>query len=123
MLLTPAQATTAVGTTSLALGATAWLAPTAVARAFGVDPAANAALALLVRFVGVRNATMGAALLLADGDEEAARGIALGLVVGGFDALAATAAVRAGHLPPRSAVLAFGVIGAIAALGAVARTR
>lgn len=111
------QARNAVGAVSVALGAAAVLAPRTTARAFGVR--AGGALPLLVRMVGVRNAVMGLRTLQATGDEQA-RSVQAGFAVGAVDAVAVLAAWRAGLVSRRAALATLVVLGAIAALGAVA---
>ena len=111
------QARNAVGAVSLAVGAAAVLVPRTTAGAFGVR--AGGALPLLVRMVGVRNATMGLRTLQATGDEQA-RAVQAGLVVGAVDAVAVLAAWRAGVVTRRAALAALVVLAAIAALGVTA---
>lgn len=107
----------AVGQLSVGLGATALLLPAATARAFGVNPGLNPALPLLVRFVGIRNATMGAGLLAADSQESRTLALQLGLVVGMADLAATLLAARKKVLRPRALLVAAAVLGGIGALG------
>lgn len=112
------QARNGVGAVSAALGALAVLAPVRTAGAFGVS-SSGAALPLLVRMVGVRNAAMGLRTLQATGDEQA-RAVQAGLAVGAVDAVALLVAARKGLLSKKAAVGTLVVVGAIAAAGAVA---
>lgn len=107
----------AVGQLSIGLGVTALLLPAVTARALGVDPRGNPALPLLVRFVGIRNATMGAGLLAADSPESRTLALQLGLVVGMADLAAALLAARRRVLRPRALLVAVAVLGGIGALG------
>lgn len=110
-------AQTAVGSLSLGLGLAAVAAPKAVAAGFGVDADANPALTLLTRFIGIRNATMGASLLQADSDTGVRRGLAAGLAVGASDVLAIAVAAKQGVLKPRAVGVALLLLGGIAAVG------
>lgn len=111
------QARNAVGAVSVVLGAAAVLAPAKTAALFGVR--SGGALPLLVRMVGVRNATMGLRTLQATGGEQA-RALQAGLAVGAVDGLAVLLAARAGYITKRAAVGVLLVLAAIAAAGAVA---
>jgi hypothetical protein len=106
-----------VGGISLGLGLAATLAPKAVASAFGVSAAANPALTLLTRFVGVRNATMGSGLLTAEDEATVRRALAAGLAVGASDVVAVALAVRSGVLSKKAAAVALLVLGGIAVVG------
>jgi hypothetical protein len=106
-----------VGGISLGLGLAATLAPRAVGSAFGVSAAANPALALLTRFVGVRNATMGSSLLAAEDEATVRRALAAGLAVGASDLVAVGLAVRSGVLSKKAAALALLLLGGIAVVG------
>jgi hypothetical protein len=110
-------AQTTIGSLSLGLGLAAVAAPRAVAAGFGVDAAANPALTLLTRFIGIRNATMGAALLQADTDEGVRRALTSGLAVGASDVLAVAVAAKQGVLKPRAVGIALLLLGGIAAVG------
>ena len=112
------QARNAVGTLSVALGATAVLAPRLTARGFGVR-AEGGALPLLVRMVGVRNAVMGAHTLQATGGAQA-QAVQAGLAVGAVDALAVLLAARKGVMSKKAALGVLAVLGGIAALGVLA---
>lgn len=120
--LTDEQARDAVGALSVALGALAVVAPRRTAKAFGVQgsPAPTYdVVPLLVRMVGVRNATMGLRTLQSDGDEQV-RALQAGLAVGAIDAVAVLAAWRSGALSRRAAVGALVLLAGIAALGVAA---
>jgi hypothetical protein len=106
-----------VGGISLGLGLAAVLAPKAVASGFGVSAAANPALTLLTRFVGVRNATMGSSLLAAEDEDTVRRALVAGLAVGASDVVAVALAVRSGVLSKKAAALALLVLGGIAVVG------
>jgi len=114
----PEVAHQAVGGLSVALGSLAVLAPRTTARAFGVrsiDPA----LPLLVRMVGVRNATAGVRTLQAEGDD-LTRALQAGLVLGAVDVAAVLLAVRKGALSKKAAFGVLLVLGGIAVLGVAA---
>ena len=106
-----------VGGISLGLGLAAVLAPKAVASGFGVSAAANPALTLLTRFVGVRNATMGSSLLQAEDEDTVRRALAAGLAVGASDVVAVALAVRSGVLSKKAAAFALLLLGGIAVVG------
>lgn len=110
-------AQTAIGGLSLGLGLAAVAAPRAVASGFGVDAAANPALTLLTRFVGVRNATMGSGLLQAEDEATVRRALAAGLAVGASDVVAVALAVRSGVLSKKAAAAALLLLGGIAVVG------
>lgn len=111
------QARNAVGAVSVGLGALAVLAPKATAGAFGV--AAGGPATLLVRMIGVRNATMGLRTLQATGEEQRLA-LQAGLAVGAVDAVALLVAAARGHVSRKAAVGGLVVLGAIAALGVAA---
>lgn len=115
--ISPDDARTLVGGISVALGTAALLAPGSTARAFGVAGTANPALPLLVRFIGIRNATMGAGLLQAETRSAQRLATQLGLAVGAADVVALLLAARTGVLSRRSAVVGLVVLGGIAGLG------
>ena len=106
-----------VGGISLGLGAAAVLAPRAVASGFGVDAAANPALTLLTRFIGIRNATMGSGLLQAEDEATVRRALAAGLAVGASDVVAVALAVRSGVLSKKAGAAALLLLGGIAVVG------
>ncbi len=112
------QARNTVGAVSLGLGSLAVLAPQRTAELFGVRGTAGAG-SLLVRMVGVRNATMGLRTLQATGDEQR-RAVQAGLVVGAVDAAALLLAARKGAISKRAAFGGLLVLGAIATLGVAA---
>lgn len=116
-------ASSAVGAISVGFGLTAVAAPEATAEAFGLDAGSNSALPLLVRFVGVRNLVMGIAALQASTRQANSQALRNGLLVGGVDIASVLAAYQAGVIPQRSRDLALGLLGAIAALGAVGLVR
>lgn len=74
---------------------------------------------LLVRMIGVRNATMGMRTLQSRGEDQV-RALQAGLAVGVVDAAAVLGAWKSGLLNRRAAVTALGVLGAIAGLGVLA---
>ncbi len=106
-----------VGGISLGLGLAAVLAPKAVASGFGVSAAANPALTLLTRFIGIRNATMGSGLLQAEDEATVRRALAAGLAVGASDVVAVLLAVRSGVLSKKAAAAALLILGGIAVVG------
>lgn len=108
------QARNAVGAVSAVLGGLAVLAPQTTAGLFGVTP--TGAGPLLVRMVGVRNATMGLRTLQATGDDQR-RAVTAGLAVGAVDAAALLLAARKGLVSRKAAFGGLLVLGAIAALG------
>lgn len=111
------QARNAIGALSTALGFAAVLAPGRTAALFGVP--ATGSGPLLVRMIGVRNATMGLRTLQATGEDQA-RAISAGLVVGAVDALAILGAARRGVLSRKAAGGVLAVLAGIAAAGFVA---
>jgi len=116
--ISPQQAESVLAAVSIGLGAAAVAAPRAVGRFFGVDPARNDALPLLVRFIGVRNVTLGTALLqAADDTESARRALTTGLWVGAADTAVITLAAARKTLAPRAAAVALLVLAGIAGLG------
>jgi len=116
--VSPQQAEQVLAAASVGLGVAAVAAPRAVGRFFGIDPARNDALPLLVRFIGVRNVTLGTALLqAADDTDSARRAVASGLWVGAADTAAITLAAARKSLSPRAAAVALLVLGSIAGLG------
>ena len=120
--ITDEQARDAVGALSVAFGTLAVVAPRATAKAFGLkaSPAAMYDVApLLVRMVGVRNATMGLRTLQSEGDEQV-RALKAGLAVGVVDSVAVLAAWRSGALSRRAAVGALVLLAGIAVLGVTA---
>lgn len=114
----PQQAQQAVGAISVGLGSLAVLAPSWTARAFGVP--ATSAVPLLVRMVGVRNATAGVRTLQAQGDDERRTALKAGLVLGAVDVAAVVLAARKGALSKAAAARALLLLAAIAALGVAA---
>ena len=114
----PEFAHRAVGELSLALGALAVVAPSRTAALFGVR-SVDKAVPLLVRMVGVRNATAGLRTLQAEG-EDLDSALRAGLVFGIVDSLAVLLAVRKGVLSKSAAAGALAVLGGIAVLGIAA---
>ena len=115
----PDVAHQAVGKVSVALGALAVVAPRRTAALFGVR-SVDPALPLLVRMIGIRNATAGAATLRAEGDD-LSRALQAGLVLGVVDVAALLLAARKGVLTKKAAARALLVLGGIAVLGLAAR--
>ncbi len=107
-----------VGQLSVGLGALAVLAPSATARAFGITAGTTAA-PLLVRMVGVRNATAGVRTLQAQGND-LTRALQAGFVLGVVDAGAVLLAARKGLISKKAALGALTLLGAIAVLGVAA---
>lgn len=116
--LTDEQARDAVGALSVAFGVLAVVAPRRTAGTFGVERTGDA-VPLLVRMIGIRNATMGLRTLQSRGDEQV-RSLQAGLAVGTVDAVAVLAAWRSGALSRRAAVGAIVLLAAIATLGVAA---
>ena len=114
--LTAEQATSAVGTLSVALGALAVVAPARTAAFFGVRETGGA-VPLLVRMVGVRNAVGGLRTLQADGEAERVQALRAGLALGVVDATAVLLAARSGAISKRSAAALLAVLAGIAWLG------
>ena len=115
----PGVAHQAVGRVSVGLGVLAVVAPKRTAALFGVrslDPA----LPLLVRMIGIRNATAGAATLRAEGND-LSRALQAGLVLGVVDVAAVVLAARKGVLTRQAAARTLLVLGGIAVLGIAAR--
>lgn len=108
-----------VGQVSVGLGALAVVAPTTTARLFGI-PSGPTAVPLLVRMVGVRNATAGVRTLQAQG-RELERALQAGLVLGVVDAGAVLLAARKGLISKKAALGALTLLGGIAVLGVAAR--
>jgi hypothetical protein len=108
----------AVGELSLALGALAVVAPSRTAALFGVR-SVDKAVPLLVRMVGVRNATAGLRTLQAEG-EDLDSALRAGLVFGAVDVVAVLLAARKGVLSKSAALGALVVLGGIAVLGVAA---
>ena len=108
----------AVGELSLALGTLAVVAPSRTAALFGVrtlDPA----VPLLVRMVGVRNATAGLRTLQSEG-EDLESALRAGLIFGVIDTVAVLLAVRKGVLSKSAALGALAALAGIAVLGVAA---
>ncbi len=116
--LDPDVAGQAVGGLSLSLGTLAVVAPRRTASAFGLRPG-SPAVPLLVRMVGVRNGVAGVRTLQAD-ENDRARALRAGLVLGAVDATAVVLAARRGALSKRAAAGALVLLGAIAVLGVAA---
>ena len=116
--ITTEQARDAVGGVSVALGALAVVAPRSTACVFGVRPTGGP-VPLLVRMVGVRNATMGLRTLQSEGQEQV-RSLRAGLAVGAVDSIAVLAAWKSGVMDRRSALFALALLGMIAGLGVAA---
>ena len=113
----PQSAQQVVGGLSVALGSLAVLAPVRTAAAFGVR--GGSAGPLLVRMVGVRNATAGALTMQATG-EARTKALQAGLVLGVVDAASVLLAYKRGAMSRRAALGGLAVLGAIAVLGVAA---
>lgn len=107
-----------VGQASVVLGGLAILAPTSTAKAFGITAGTSAA-PLLVRMVGVRNATGGIRTLQASGDD-LTRALNAGLVLGVVDTAAVLLAARRGLISKKAAAGALAVLAGFAVLGVAA---
>lgn len=116
---TPQEARVALAALRLAL-AGGWLTPDAMARAFGIDPSRQEALAVVGRLFAARDAMMGAALLQADG-HDLDRWLRWGVAVDLADAAALLLGGLRRRVPWRAALTGAAVAGAAAYLGAVAR--
>ena len=114
----PEFAHQAVGNLSVALGSLAVVAPRTTAALFGVR-SIDRAVPLLVRMVGVRNATAGVRTLQAEGDE-LTKALQAGLVLGAVDVVAVLLAARKGVLSKKAAVAVLALLGGIAVLGVAA---
>jgi hypothetical protein len=114
----PAFAHQAVSWISVGLGGLALVAPRRTAGLFGVT-SGDAAVPLLVRMVGVRNALAGLRTLQAH-DDDLRRSLQAGLALGAVDATAVVLAARRGAMSRGSAVAALLVLGGIAVLGVAA---
>lgn len=112
------QARNALGAVSAGLGSLAVLAPQTTARMFGVRDTGGSG-SLLVRMIGVRNATMGLRALQATGEDQR-RAVQAGFLVGAVDGLAVLLAARKGVITKRAALGVLVVLGSIAALGVAA---
>lgn len=116
---TPAEARVALAALRLAFGA-GWLAPNAVARAFGIDADGQPAVAMLGRLFAARDAVLGAVLLEAEG-EELDRWLCYGAVLNSADVAAALLAGLRRRLSWRSALTVAAVAGTGVYLGVTAR--
>jgi hypothetical protein len=87
-----------------ALGVGAVLAPRALGRLFGVEPADNPVAPYLMRLFGIREIFMAWDLYLT-ADDELERTVARSIPVDAADALASTLAGVAGYLPRRAAAM------------------
>lgn len=114
----PDTALSAVGSLSVGLGSLAVLAPVRTASLFGIRNG-GAALPLLVRMIGVRNAVAGLRTLQA-ADDDRARALQAGLVLGAVDATAVLLAVRKGAMTKKAAASVLLVLAGIAVLGVAA---
>ncbi|MEA2412232.1 MAG: hypothetical protein QOC77_2793 [Thermoleophilaceae bacterium] len=83
-------------------GTAALLAPDAMARQAGVDPAANPAAPYVLRLFGVRTVLIGVELLRSSG-EERRRALNRGVLIHASDTTSAALAGAAGQLPPSAA--------------------
>lgn len=114
----PEVAHQAVGGLSVALGALAVIAPRRTAALFGVR-SIDRAVPLLVRMIGVRNATAGVRTLQAEGDD-LTRALQAGLVLGAVDVTAVLLAARKGVLTRKAALGVLTLLAGIAVLGVAA---
>ena len=110
---------TALSALRLAVGVSAWTAPNATAKVFGLDPAANPQGAYLARLFGVRDIALAG---FAQGASPESKPLAwqLGIVSDLADAAAAALGGRNGTLSKQTAVLAGGTALIAAALGGAA---
>lgn len=115
-MLTPVQARSLLGGMRLVIGLGGLVAPAVGARLFGMDPARNPALPYFTRLFAVRDAALGAGLLLADARDRG-RWVDLGIASDVSDVGAALAAGRKGQLTRGSAVMAAGAALVAVALG------
>src|SRR3954452_21505207 len=83
-------------------GTAALLAPDAMARQAGVDPAANPAAPYVLRLFGIRTVLIGVELLRSDGAERR-RALDRGVLIHASDTASAAAAGALGQLPPGAA--------------------
>jgi hypothetical protein len=98
------------------VGGVTWLAPEASARLSGFDPRANPQAAYWARLFGVRDVVLGLAAHRSSGAARR-RIVALTAACDAADLAATVLGRRAGHVPPRAALLAGGLA---AGAGAVA---
>lgn len=100
----------------LVLGTAGYLAPGAVARAFGVDPDGNDALRSVVRMFAVREAALGLAVVAVEGPE-LTRWLALGAAVDAGDVITALLGRRSGRLSTYTTLAGTLLAGAAVAMG------
>jgi hypothetical protein len=119
-MLKPSTARSLLGGLRILIGLGGLMAPRLGARAFGLSPERNPSLPYTLRLFAVRDAALGAGLLLAD-PRDRGRWLQLGMVSDASDAAASALAGRAGELDKRAASLC--TVGALAAvaLGAFAK--
>jgi hypothetical protein len=87
---------TALGVMRTAVGINSWLSPRLVGRTFGLgDAGDDERAALITRLFGVRDATLGQAVMLTDG-ETRRLALTMGAVCDGIDVIASLIALRKG---------------------------
>lgn len=116
---TPAEARTALATLRLGFGV-GWLAPDAVAKAFGFDSDRQESLAVIARLFAARDAMLGAGLLQSEG-EDVDRWLRWGIAVNVADATTMLLGGLRRRVSWRSALAGAAVAGTAIYLGVVAR--
>lgn len=119
-MLKPAQARSALATMRLLIGVGGMVAPAFGARLFGMEPQRNPALPYFMRLFAVRDAALGAGLLLAD-PRDRGRWVDLGIASDVSDVGAALAAGRRGQLAKGSARMAAAAALVAVGLGVLGR--
>lgn len=116
---TPAEARVALATLRLAFGV-GWLAPNAMAKAFGFDSDRQESLAAAARLFAARDAVLAAGLLQSEGDD-LDRWLRWGIAVNAADAATMLLGGLRRRMSWRSALSGAAVAGTAIYLGAVAR--
>jgi hypothetical protein len=109
-----------LGAIRLFNGAVALVAPQAMCRRLGIDPAANPSAIYPLRMFGIRTVLLGLELLVGRRDRRRQR-LDLAVVVHASDTLSAAAAGIRRHVPMRVGVLITAISAANTALALVAR--
>lgn len=81
-------------------GGAALIAPGRLARMLGVDPDVNPGVLYFIRLFGIRTVIIGSELLVQTG-EQRAKALRLGILIHGWDTMAAAVAALSGKLPGR----------------------